>query len=389
MSYACTSVIVSSRATANGRPLMFKNRDTGELNNRIEYFKGKKFDFIGLVNSPSEGGEVWTGTNEAGFSIMNTASYNIKDDDVPDSQMDREGIIMYEALGVCRTVEDFRKFLEDHEKPLGVETNFGVIDAEGGAAYFEVNNHKYVMYDVNDPSVAPEGYRVVTNFSESGRYEEYSGWERYLTASDAMKTVPRDAEGKITADHNFIFNSFSRSYKHTLLGIDYDDESNIPESGVAVDQDFIPRKMTSAAIVVEGVKAGENPLHTVMWTVLGYPVCTIAVPLLVGKEDCLPSYVKKAGYSTNSELCDFAMNLKNEKIFTYRISNGSKYFNIAKANEIKKAVKELDAQIESQFDYIYSAWIDGKINDRSFFTAYLNQSDSYCKHYLALFAEND
>ena len=97
MSYACTSVIVSSRATANGRPLMFKNRDTGELNNRIEYFKGKKFDFIGLVNSPSEGGEVWTGTNEAGFSIMNTASYNIKDDDVPDSQMDREGIIMYEA----------------------------------------------------------------------------------------------------------------------------------------------------------------------------------------------------------------------------------------------------------------------------------------------------
>ena len=30
---ACTSAIVSGKLTANGRPLMWKNRDTNDLNN--------------------------------------------------------------------------------------------------------------------------------------------------------------------------------------------------------------------------------------------------------------------------------------------------------------------------------------------------------------------
>ena len=33
---ACTSAIVSGKLTANGRPLMWKNRDTNDLNNRVE-----------------------------------------------------------------------------------------------------------------------------------------------------------------------------------------------------------------------------------------------------------------------------------------------------------------------------------------------------------------
>ena len=75
--FACTSAIFTGKCTKDGRPLMWKNRDTGELNNRLEHFKGKKYDFVGLVNSPSKGGEVWAGSNEAGFCIMNTASYNL------------------------------------------------------------------------------------------------------------------------------------------------------------------------------------------------------------------------------------------------------------------------------------------------------------------------
>ena len=63
---------------------MMKNRDTGELNNRISYYKGPLYSFIGLEDSPAPENGVWTGTNSVGFSIMNTASYNIKDDDVAD-----------------------------------------------------------------------------------------------------------------------------------------------------------------------------------------------------------------------------------------------------------------------------------------------------------------
>lgn len=49
------------------------------------------------------------GSNETGFSIMNTASYNLKDDDI--KEMDQEGNMMRKALRVCKTVQDFDAFL--------------------------------------------------------------------------------------------------------------------------------------------------------------------------------------------------------------------------------------------------------------------------------------
>lgn len=38
---ACTSAIITGKLTPDGRPLLWKHRDTSEDNNRIEYFKGK------------------------------------------------------------------------------------------------------------------------------------------------------------------------------------------------------------------------------------------------------------------------------------------------------------------------------------------------------------
>ena len=103
---ACTSAIFTGKATPDGRPLLWKHRDTGELNNRIEYFpagNGRKYGFIGLVNSDVQDGEVWTGTNEAGFSIMNTASYNLQVEKADFE--DQEGVVMYQALATCRILK--------------------------------------------------------------------------------------------------------------------------------------------------------------------------------------------------------------------------------------------------------------------------------------------
>ena len=61
--YPCTSFIISGKATPSGKPMMFKHRDTGELNNRIAHFEGEKYAFMGLVNSPVLDGEVWAGMN--------------------------------------------------------------------------------------------------------------------------------------------------------------------------------------------------------------------------------------------------------------------------------------------------------------------------------------
>ena len=119
LAFACTSFIISGKATPSGKPLMFKHRDTGELNNRIAQFQGPTYSFIGLVNSPCLDGEVWAGMNEAGFCIMNTASYNLREDSLK-CPMDREGELMYHALGICATLEDFEACLNSYPQPWGV-----------------------------------------------------------------------------------------------------------------------------------------------------------------------------------------------------------------------------------------------------------------------------
>lgn len=194
---SCTSAIFTGKVTKDGRPLLLKHRDTGELNNRIEYFQGPKYGFLALVDSPSKGGVAWSGSNNAGFSIINTASYNLKDDDVPSSMMDREGELMYKALGVCKNLKDFEYFLDTLSRPMGVEGNFGVIDAEGGAAYYEVNNHKWNKLDVNDPEVAPNGYFIVTNFSYTGREDEGMGYIRNCNTTYNVENYVIKEGGKV------------------------------------------------------------------------------------------------------------------------------------------------------------------------------------------------
>jgi len=318
--YACTSAIITGKITADGRPLLWKNRDTGEDNNRIQYFRGEKYNFIGLVNSPDSTGIIWMGTNDAGFSIMNTASYNLKDDNV--KEMDKEGEIMFEALSVCKNIKDFEAFLKKHKKPLGVEANFGVIDAEGGAAYFETNNTSFTKVDANDLKNAPEGYLIYTNYSYTGRFNEGMGYIRYQTASEifSVKAV------FMNITPQWIFDNLSRSYYHSLMGIDYKKPEFSPEKGRGwvIDQDFIPRKSSTASVVIQGVKPGENPEMTTMWTVLGYPPAGLAIPLWVKTAENQPSVVLKAADSQNAAACNMALALKY-KTFSVKRGNGPKY----------------------------------------------------------------
>ena len=43
VSEACTSVIISGKVTEDGRPIMWKNRDSGGGQNMMMFIKGKKY----------------------------------------------------------------------------------------------------------------------------------------------------------------------------------------------------------------------------------------------------------------------------------------------------------------------------------------------------------
>ncbi len=238
----CTSCIVSGKYTKDGKAVMYKHRDSKCQDVAVAYFQGEKYRLMGIVNAdwrtnppygvPAGTGEVWAGENETGFAIMNTATYDLKDDDVPAELMDREGVFMYRALEICATLEDFETYLDTLSRPMCVEANFGVIDAKGGAAYYEVNNHKWVKYDVNRE---PLGYRVVTNFTMTGREEDRKGVDRYIKAHKILAStyVPMEEW-----DHTFFIKNISCSGKPIL------------------------RDITSCAVVFEG---------NVMWASLGKP----------------------------------------------------------------------------------------------------------------------
>lgn len=387
--WACTAVIISGKATADGRPLMLKNRDTDYLDNRMEYFRGPVYSFIGQVNSESEGGEVWSGVNSAGFCIMNTASYNIKDDDIPAEMMDHEGTLMFRALGICATTKDFENLLDNLSKPLYVEANFGVIDASGGAAWYEVNNDGWVKYDVNE---IPEGYRVVTNFSESGRKEDYKGYERWLTASAIMQEMYEQSDHGVMdiGPHDLLY-GISRSYRHAMTGIDwlndyYTLKKDFGFTGIVPDQDLIPRRITSSAVVFQGVRQGGNPLHTVMWTVLGYPCCTVSVPLLVGDSDLIPSFMKASDSSQNAWMCDLARKIRDHSVFRFQTSSGPAYIDMNNVMELLHRCLVTESKLESGWQDIYEKWVRGESEFGLFKEEYASFCKDYFEEYLAQFA---
>lgn len=381
---ACTSAIFTGKVTADGRPLLWKHRDTGEDNNRVEFFKGEKYSFTGLVNSPDKGGIVWIGTNETGFSIMNTASYNLKDDDV--KEMDMEGDLMYKALAVCSSLEDFEEFLNNLPRPMRVEANFGVIDAKGGAAYYETNNTGFVKVDANNPAIAPQGYLVYTNFSYTGRYNEGMG---YIRQQNALDIISRESMFSQITPH-WIFDKLSRSFYHSFMGTDLTSPQSSPErfTGWVLDQDYIPRRSSTASVAIQGVKPGENPEMTIMWTVLGYPPAGVAVPVLL--KAGAPSVLVKNTRSDNAPACDMALALKY-KTFSNKRGSGQRYmnFNLIYNSNRTGYMQELapaEHYIETLFKEPIERWRRDGLNVNELLQYYKDADDAVNSAYLSLTA---
>lgn len=322
--YACTSIIVTGKHTPDGRPLMWKHRDTSQPANHIVFVKGQRFDFIGLTDS-NDSGDIWIGTNSAGFSLMNTASFNLKDDEVKD--MDKEGRLMRRALEICRNATDFEHYLDTLTRPMRVEANFGVIDAEGGAAYYETNNHRYYKRDANDAQLAPDGYLLCTNFSFNGRDNEGYGFIRFASTQEIVENwEPAD----FTPERLFI--EGSNSFYNAQLGICLYDSGIVPgiaPNGWAVEQDFIARRESLASVVIKGVKKGENPEMVTMWTELGYPPLAIALPLWVKNAEMQPSLVLYRDDVHTAPLCHYA-NALRDKVYPISRGSGAKYLHWSK-----------------------------------------------------------
>lgn len=310
VAYSCTSAIVSGSASASGKPMLWKHRDTSCESNFVERVPASegRHAYIALFNAgDSLLREAWIGVNDADFAIMNTASYNLAPDTA--AYKDREGYIMSLALGRCSTVDDFAALLDSLPRPLGVQANFGVIDISGNGAFFETDDYGYRRFDLADE---PSGVIIRTNYSFSGNDSDGYGYIRYDNAARLLE--PKISSRSLSpADFT---ETAGRSFYNSLTECD----AMSGRSRWVVDQDFIPRHSSTASVVIELSGKG----NSAMWTALGYPPCAVVVKATVNE---LPDELRPTLPGYRSEAAETSLE-KKRKAFPITRGSGPKYIDM-------------------------------------------------------------
>ncbi len=278
---ACTTAVIAGRATRDGRPILWKNRDSSDRHNQVVYRDDGRYPYIGIVNQGDAAGlQIWAGVNARGFAVMNAASYNMKGGE----DTLGEGRFMKLALQSCATVHDFQNLLEKTRfVARDVSANFGVIDAEGGAAYFEVGPSGYRRFNADDPAIAPRGYLVRTNYSRSGEAGKGTGFLRERRAVALIEKTIADE----SLDARSLLSGVCRDLANERLG-SFPERHRFHKPRWAYTGDSICRFDTSSAFVLSGVRPGEHPLLSTAWIILGQPVTGAAVPVWVGAKSVPP-----------------------------------------------------------------------------------------------------
>jgi len=309
---------------------------------------------------------------------MNTLSYNIEDESTAAS--DRNGSIMKEALLNCANVDEFEEFLKNYSRPLKVKANFGVIDARGGAAYFESNNNGYVKIDVNDNKIAPHGYVVRTNYSFTGAPNMGAGYIRYQTAENLFYR----ASGSNSLNVPYLLENMCRSLENSYSGEGVGNYLYLKEEQEKFFyfQDCINRSTSTSSVVVQGVREGESSSLTTMWAIVGAPLASMAVPVWVNSGKILPEVISAPG-KENAELCEFSFKLMELMVPSQRGStkfyiNSTKVFN-SDGTGITQRIIPLEKEVIIKGYAVLDGWRSENDINLNQLKRYYNWLDDYVR----------
>lgn len=353
LSYACTTAVISGKKTQDGRPIIWKLRDTENFKNDVRYFTDGKYDYVALMNSNDTLGEhVWGGVNAAGFAIMNSASFNVNEGDTTKLK-DQEGRFMKRALQVCKTLEDLENLLDTLPKPMGLAAHFGVVDAQGGAAFYEVNNHTYTKFDANETE---DGYVIRTNYSKTGTKDVGYGYIRCQTAEALFEKAAQEN----ALNYQTIAQDFSRCMVHPVLNRDYRKEYSQKPAGedFVNSDDLITRHGSASAVIIRGVQQGEQANLATMWTMVGFPNTSITLPVFPFG-NTLPAVLAKDA-TGNAPLNTFSLKLKDE-CYPIKPSSGYKYLKISKLYNAEhtgyaEVLAEAEKEVFNRTEAVLTQW---------------------------------
>ena len=278
-SLACTSAVVAPQRSSEGVPLLWKHRDNGKFTNtRIEYISDGTYSYTAVVpNNEKYAKGVYAGVNEMGLGIISTATKNL-----PESTPEEykacplrrmRGGAMWNGLRECATIDEFEELLKTTKRSRRSHSNFGVGDATGAVAYFEVWDVGYRRYNVSESG--NNGFDVRSNFSHAGDPAKIGASKRRY---DLIMNDMKEHHGVFTPQH---FIGYSRSYNSIKYGNVLDLKKRYYCSNHTV-----PRASTVGSFVI--VCDGKNPRMLVM---NGHSVSSLAVPVYVRAKENIPECV--------------------------------------------------------------------------------------------------
>ncbi len=271
VAHACTAAAVAPGGSARGRPILWKHRDTRSQHNEVVVRDDGKYRYVGVINAGDEvAREIWGGVNEAGLAVMNTASGDLMQ---PEEPTDGEGRLLKLLLQACASLAEVEALLRLTDRGgRDVTTNIGVIDAAGGAAFFEVGPKTFERFDAKDDD---GDWIVRTNFALSGpgEHAEAGGYIRYARARELF--AAERAQRELTPE--FILLGPSVDLSNAKTGVDPRRAS--PPGQFIITRDTINRFASVSDMVFETAKQPEPPHASVMWVALGQPLAALAVPV--------------------------------------------------------------------------------------------------------------
>ncbi len=320
MEEQCTIGVASGKATANGRPMVWKSRDNSKApNNEVVYNTSFKYKFLSICTAGSS--YAWMGLNEHGFAIVNTLAADLD----RGSSGPSNGALMRDVLGRCRTLAEFRHYLDSTNR-TGRTTrgDFGAIDSTGEAAIFEISGDDYWEYNAKD---APHGYVIRTNFSMTGGGS--SGIERYDRSQNLVSAFHSGDSLDVKSILRYQMRDFS-DFDSQPVSVPYKNTwgPGIPYGYINTSKS-ICRNSTVSAVVVQGVLPTEPAGLSVFWTILGQPASSVAVPYWA-----VGPVPEEADGENTAPLCDVSRQIRSQ---LFDFSAGSEYINSFKLRDGKGA----------------------------------------------------
>ncbi len=328
---ACTVGVFSGRVTVDQRPMIWKNRDVTDPDQAVRYFTDGRYPYLALIYA-GQTDCAWAGINQTGFAIMNSNSFNIGDGietGIGDGQT------MKLALQTCVTIADFRALL-DSLNLVGRTTpcNLGVMDASGATAVFEAGAFTYFPWYTD--SLA-DGYIVRANFSMCADTAGQKSNNRYLRASQLVANAV--ARSELTG--SWLLENVAKDLGQTDFDpypLPFSGRVESLPAGMLPATGTISRTSTRSVVVITGPAPGEPVDLSTMWTMLGEPSISLALPLWVGAQSVPDGLADRL----TADLCDEAKRMKTyaysdanhpSAINSYRVAEVDQFMN-STANEI-------------------------------------------------------